>query len=135
MYLHILEAKDNKNNTIEWYKMSFKGVTQASLQHLAKDFDETKTTIGGESIYLRGLEAAFQKMVDGEGLRALQNPPGDKNELFLYSKGSVGIQTSSQPFYKSIGSKRAVKELNLELKNIRKAVTQVIGSNKKQRID
>ena len=135
MYLHILEAKDNKNNTIEWYKMSFKGVTQASLQHLAKDFDETKTTIGGESIYLRGLEAAFQKMVDGEGLRALQNPPGDKNELFLYSKGSVGIQTSSQPFYKSIGSKSAVKRLNLELKNIRKAVTQVIGSNKKQRID
>jgi hypothetical protein len=135
MYLHVLEAKDNKNNTIEWYKMSFKGVTQASLQHLAKDFDETKTTIGGESIYLRGLEAAFQKMVDGEGLRALQNPPGEKNELFLYSKGSVGIQTSSQPFYKSIGSKSAVKRLNLELKNIRKAVTQVIGSNKKQRID
>jgi len=135
MYLHVLEARDSKNNVVEWNKMSFKGVTQASLQHLAKEHDETKTTVGGDSIYLRGLEAMFQRMVDGEGLRALQNPPGEKNELFLYSKGSVGIQTSSQPFFKTIGTKRAVKELNLELKNIRKAVTQVIGSNKKQRID
>ena len=135
MYLHVLEAKDNKNDVVEWYKMSFKGITQPSLHHLAKEFDEAKTTVGGESIYLRGLEAVFQKMVDGEALRALQNPPGEKNDIFLYSKGCVGIQTSSNPFYKSIGTKRAVKELNSELKNIRKAVTQVIGSNKKQRID
>jgi hypothetical protein len=135
MYLHVLEARDSKNNVVEWNKMSFKGVTQASLQHLAKQYDETKTTIGGDSIYLRGLEAMFQSMVDGEALRALQNPPGEKNEIFQYSKGSVGIQTSSQPFYKTIGTKSAVKRLNLELKNIRKAVTQVIGSNKKQRID
>jgi len=84
---------------------------------------------------VEGLERIYQKMVDGEALRALQNPPGEKNELFQYSKGGVGIQTTSKPFYKSIGSKRAVKELNSELKDIRNAVTQVIGSNKKQRID
>jgi len=135
MYLHVLEAKDNKNDVVEWYKMSFKGITQPSLHHLAKEFDEAKTTVGGESIYLRGLEAVFQKMADGEALRALQNPPGEKNDIFLYSKGCVGIQTSSNPFYKSIGTKRAVKELNSELKKIRKAVTQVIESNKKQRIE
>jgi hypothetical protein len=135
MYLHVLEAKDKKGNTLEWLKMSFKGVTQASLQHLSKEHSETKTRIGDQSVYLRGLERIYQKMIDGQALRALQNPPGERSELFQYSKGGIGIQTTSKPFYKSIGSKRAVKELNLELKHIRKAVTQVIGSNKKQRID
>jgi hypothetical protein len=135
MYLHILEAKDKQGNILDWYKLSFKGVTQASLQHQSKEFDGTKTTIGKDSVYLRGLEAMFQSMVDGEAIKCLQNPPGEKNELFLYSKGSVGIQTSSTPFFKIIGTKRAVKELNSELKKIRKAVTQVIESNKKQRIE
>ncbi len=135
MYLHILEAKDKKGNTVEWLKMSFKGITQASLQHLSKEHCETQTRIGDQAVYLRGLERIYQKMIDGEALRALQNPPGEKNELFQYSKGGIGIQTSSKPFYKSIGNKRAVKRLNSELKDIRNAVTQIIGSNKKQRID
>jgi hypothetical protein len=119
MYLHILQATDSKNNVLEWYKMSFKGVPQASLQHLASELDGTKTYLGTEYSYLRGLELAFQKLIDGKALRALQNPPGEKQDMFLYSKGCVAIQTSSKPFYKCIGTKTAVREMHLELRRHR----------------
>jgi hypothetical protein len=119
MYLHILQATDSKNKILEWYKMSFKGVTQASLQHLASQFDSTRTYLGSEYSYIRGLELAFQQLIEGKALRALQNPPGEKQDLFLYSKGSVAIQTSSKPFYKCIGTKTAVREMTAELRRHR----------------
>ena len=120
MYLHILQATDSKNKILEWYKMSFKGVTQASLQHLASQFDSTRTYLGSEYSYIRGLELAFQQLIDGKALRALQNPPGEKQDLFLYSKGCVAIQTSSKPFYKCIGTKTAVREMHAELRRRRR---------------
>ena len=72
-----------------------------------------------ERVHLRGLELAFQKLIDGKALRALQNPPGEKQDLFIYSKGCVAIQTSSKPFYKCIGTKTAVREMHLELRRRR----------------
>jgi hypothetical protein len=119
MYLHILQATDSKNKILEWYKMSFKGVTQASLQHLASQFDSTRTYLGSEYSYIRGLELAFQQLINGKALRALQNPPGEKQDLFLYSKGCVAIQTSSKPFYKCIGTKTAVREMHADLRRRR----------------